>query len=194
MNEKLRMVSIAAGSGIIVFLLASTVRTLGSDSLGVEGREQVTVGAPAPDFLLADESGKQYRLSQLRGHKVLLNFLCGCADCAKLARAWENVHETAPEVNVLGISTVASTYLRAFRDETRVTFPILFDPGFAVAERYRSLHCPRSWVIDESGTVVYASDRTKPAATLPSLMRVLVPPAPAEASTARTAAEVNHHG
>jgi len=49
------------------------------------------------------------------------------------------------------------SHLKEFQHETDATFPILFDPNWNVAERYHSLKCPRSWVIDEHGFVQFGS-------------------------------------
>jgi peroxiredoxin Q/BCP len=37
----------------------------------------VSVGSTAPDFTLPDESGQLHRLSDIRGHRVVLVFLRG---------------------------------------------------------------------------------------------------------------------
>jgi peroxiredoxin len=136
---------------------------------------QPQIGSPAPDFSLYADDGQEYRLSRLRGRKVLLNFLCGCSRCVDFAHEWERFHRTLPNVIVLGISTFGPSYLQKFRETTHATFPILFDPGFTVAELYRSVECPRSWVIDERGIVAYASrGRSSGLLTLTKLERLLI--------------------
>jgi peroxiredoxin len=124
-----------------------------------EGSEAAPeVGSRAPDFALFAHDGREYRLSRLRGKKVLLNFLCACSECVELARDWERFHRSAPGTVVLGISTFPPSYLKEFRRATQASFPILFDPSFTVAERYHSMACPRSWVLDEAGRVAYRSN------------------------------------
>jgi peroxiredoxin len=115
------------------------------------------VGSLAPDFTLSDSNGKTYRLSDLRGKKVLLNFFCGCGKCAELALVWEKIHRHADDVQVRGISTINPERLRGWCRAMDITFPALFDPNYRVAEIYNSTDCPRCWVIDETGKVVYTS-------------------------------------
>ncbi len=115
------------------------------------------VGSLAPEFTLTDYNGKTYRLSDFRGKKVLLNFFCGCGSCAELAVTWEKIHRQRSDVQVLGVSTINPEIIRDWRRSLDVTFPTLFDPNYSVAEEYESTNCPRCWVIDEKGKVVYIS-------------------------------------
>jgi peroxiredoxin len=133
-----------------------------------------TVGSIAPDFTLNDYNGKTYRLSDFRGKKVLLNFFCGCGACAQLALTWEKIHRQREDVQVLGVSTINPEQIKNWCRAIGTTFPVLFDPNYHVAEQYDSLHCPRSWVIDESGKVVYAShEQDSSSVTLRALQRHL---------------------
>lgn len=43
--------------------------------LGFASVEGPDVGQPAPDFVLKDSTGKSYRLSDLEGKKVVLEFI-----------------------------------------------------------------------------------------------------------------------
>jgi hypothetical protein len=52
--------------------------------------------------------------------------------------------------------------------------PTLFDPNYGVAEEYASTNCPRCWVIDEKGKVVYTSHpHDRPADVACTLQRYL---------------------
>jgi peroxiredoxin len=117
----------------------------------------LTVGSLAPDFTLSDYNGRVYRLSGYRGRRVLLNFFCGCGACAQLASTWEKIHRQHSDVQVLGISTITPATIQDWCRSLDVTFPTLFDPNYSVAEVYASTNCPRCWVIDERGKVVYTS-------------------------------------
>jgi peroxiredoxin len=117
------------------------------------------VGSLAPDFTLNDYNDKTYCLSDFRGKKVLLNFFCRCGACAQLALTWEKIHRQREDVQVLGISTINPERLRGWCRAMDITFPALFDPAYQVAEQYDSIHCPRSWVVDERGKVVYTDQK-----------------------------------
>src|SRR5262245_18405046 len=97
-------------------------------------------GAAAPDFTLAADDGREVRLSALRGKPVVLYFYPknDIPGCTREACAFR---ERRPEVEargsaVLGVSpdTVASH--GKFRDKYGLNFPLLADPGHAVAQAY----------------------------------------------------------
>jgi peroxiredoxin len=135
------------------------------------------IGEAAPEFELPDTDGYLHRLSRLRGRRVLLLFFCGCATCRALAPEWEKIHRADPEVAVFGIAAVGSAHVRQFRRATHTTFPILFDANYGVASRYGSLECPRSWLVDESGTVAWTGrPQDGRAAVAKALRRYLLAP------------------
>lgn len=154
---------------ILLFAAVMLLRRLRNDTLSIPSSPP-KVGSLAPDFTLSDDNGKTYRLSDFRGKKVLLNFFCGCGTCAELSLTWEKIHRQRADVQVLGISTIHPEQIQSWCRAIGVTFPVLFDPGYQVAEQYDSLHCPQSWVIDESGKVVYASQEQD---TLSDITRTL---------------------
>jgi peroxiredoxin len=118
------------------------------------------VGAPAPDAPLLDWDSHEYRLSDYRGHRVLVAFFCESPRCDHLASQWDKIHQQAPDLIVLGISTHGPQYVSRFRQETHVTFPLLFDPNYQFARSADRAPCPSSAVIDEDGIVVYLSGRS----------------------------------
>jgi peroxiredoxin Q/BCP len=100
----------------------------------------IEAGAPAPDFELRDDRGKEVRLSRLRGKAVVLYFYPkddtpGCTREACSFRDRKSEIEGRGAV-VLGVSpdTVASH--GKFRDKHSLNFPLLADPDHQVAEAY----------------------------------------------------------
>jgi peroxiredoxin Q/BCP len=100
----------------------------------------IEAGAPAPDFELRDDRGKEVRLSRLRGKTVVLYFYPkddtpGCTREACSFRDRKSEIEGRGAV-VLGVSpdTVASH--GKFRDKHSLNFPLLADPDHQVAEAY----------------------------------------------------------
>jgi peroxiredoxin len=118
------------------------------------------VGAPAPDALLLDRDGHEYRLSEFRGHRVLVAFFCGSPRCVQIASQWEKIRRQALDVIVLGISTTGPQDICRFGQETHVKFPLLFDPSYQFSRPDDRAPCPSSAVIDEDGIVVYLSGRS----------------------------------
>jgi len=98
------------------------------------------IGAEAPDFELQDANGNTVRLSDFRGRKVVLYFYPkdDTPGCTTEACSFNDNLErlTASGAAVVGISpdTVASH--RKFADKYGLTFPLLSDPGAAVAQQY----------------------------------------------------------
>jgi peroxiredoxin len=115
---------------------------------------RLRVGAPAPDTVLMDDAGEEYRLSYYRGRKVLVCAFCDCSRCRDAARAWEKIHQGSPELTVLGVSAAGPGAVFGWRDAKRVTFPLLFDPNYHFAQPSDVMECPRAWVIDAEGRVV----------------------------------------
>jgi len=66
---------------------------------------KVKVGEKAPDFVLKDQDGKEFRLSGFRGKKVLLSFhpLAWTSVCEKQMRALEENYEKFESLNVVPV-------------------------------------------------------------------------------------------
>ena len=101
---------------------------------------QLTVGQPAPDFTLSDHTGRQVRLHELRGRKVIVFFYPaamtpGCTTEACDFRDSISSLQGAG-YQVVGVSRDEPAKLAAFRDRDGLTFPLLSDPDHAVHESY----------------------------------------------------------
>jgi peroxiredoxin len=125
------------------------------------------VGKPAPDFALADLDGKQHRLSQLKGHVVVLEwFNPGCPfvkrahtkgslkvaakEHAKEGVVWLAVNSGAPGKEGHGADKNRDA-AKAFA----MDYPILLDESGEVGKAYGATNTPHMYVVDASGTLVY---------------------------------------
>jgi peroxiredoxin len=122
-------------------------------------------GTPAPDFALADGSGKLVSLSDLRGQPVVLVFYPAdwspvCGD--QLALYNEVLDEFKPYgAKLLGISVDGRWCHGAYAKARKLEFPLLadFEPKGEVASRYRAYRssegvCERAlYVIDKQGVI-----------------------------------------
>ncbi len=117
----------------------------------------VPVGSVAPDFELKTVNGESYRLSDLRGKAVLLNFFATwCRYCEQEMPALEEAYRTYADQRfvVLAIDLDETDLaITAFRDEMGITFPILVDRGSNVARVYQIVPLPTTYFIDRSGVV-----------------------------------------
>ena len=99
-----------------------------------------TVGEPAPDFALADETGATVRLADLRGRRAVLYFYPkdDTPGCTKEACAFRDRQSElqALGLKVYGISPDDVASHVKFRDKFQLNFPLLADPDHAVAEMF----------------------------------------------------------
>jgi peroxiredoxin len=90
--------------------------------------DSALIGQPLPALALPDLDGKLHRLSENRGHRVLLNFWASwCGPCLQempaLSQAQEKFGDRAPIV--LGIAMDEPARVRAFLAAHPVNYPIL---------------------------------------------------------------------
>jgi len=104
--------------------------------------DPLTVGSIAPDFTLADESGRPVSLVSLRGTHVLLVFyprdntsVCTEQLC-QLRDNWTRLYEKG--VQVFGVNPQSAESHFAFRRKQNLPFHLLVDQGQKVGRLYRA--------------------------------------------------------
>ncbi|HEX2241424.1 MAG TPA: peroxiredoxin [Actinomycetota bacterium] len=129
-------------------------------------------GMKAPDFELPDATGKTWRLSDLRGKKVILYFYPAddTPGCTREACDFRDNHADLQKKGyvVLGVSPQGVESKQAFTKKYGLNFPLLADEGGKVADAYGTwgeveifgnqvLKTKRStFVIDEKGDIAEA--------------------------------------
>lgn len=118
----------------------------------------ITIGGPAPDFQLWNLEGQPVTLSSLQGRVVLLNFWATwCGPCRIEMPAMEQLYRQFPrkDFEILAISTDAqgSSVTRPFRDEMRLSFPILHDSDFRVGVTYGTRTLPMTFLVNRHGII-----------------------------------------
>ncbi|MBF6243626.1 thioredoxin-dependent thiol peroxidase [Nocardia elegans] len=97
-------------------------------------------GDPAPDFTLPDADGKPVSLADYRGRKVIVYFYPAASTpgCTKQACDFrDNLTElNEAGLDVIGISPDKPTKLAKFRDNEKLTFPLLSDPDREVLQAW----------------------------------------------------------
>lgn len=134
--------------------------------LASRDQPDMRVGAPAPDFMLRDTEGEQWRLSdQLREGPVAMFFYptamtigCTAESCRFRDLGAEFAAIGAQRV---GISSSDLDLQREFLSTNALDFPLLSDPEGTVATLYgaRRAFSPRptkraTYVIDRSATII----------------------------------------
>lgn len=112
------------------------------ESLVSETSTPLAVGQHAPQFSLADASGKQVSLSDYAGKNVVVYFYPKAATPGCTTEACDfrdNLNSMrAAGYEVLGISPDQGEALTLFTEAEELNFPLLSDPDFAVATAYGS--------------------------------------------------------
>lgn len=136
-------------------------------SAPVSALEKAALGAPAPDFELADLDGKPVKLSSFRGKTVVLEWFN--PDCpfvkashgkgslvdtaarhAKSGVVWLAVNSGAPGKQGHGVAAN-----RKGQATFKLEHPILLDESGRVGRAYGAARTPHLFVIDPAGVLVY---------------------------------------
>jgi peroxiredoxin len=99
------------------------------------------VGDEAPDFIIRDSNMQEFKLSDKRGKKVVLNFYPAAFSgvCSQqMPRIQEQKTIFGDDAVVVGISVDGPNANRVFAEQSGIDFPLLSDfyPHGAVAEQY----------------------------------------------------------
>ncbi|HET9955165.1 MAG TPA: thioredoxin family protein [Polyangiaceae bacterium] len=125
------------------------------------------LGAPAPDFELADTEGQPVKLSSFRGKRVVIEwFNPGCpfvkASHTKGSLVNSAARQQANGVVWLAINSAAPGKQGSGAEvnrEARATYnlqhPVLLDETGQVGRAYGAAHTPHMFVIDQNGILVY---------------------------------------
>jgi thiol-disulfide isomerase/thioredoxin len=124
-----------------------------------KSEEHALLGAPAPDFDLprigSADGASRVSLSDSRGNVTVVDFWATwCAPCRQSFPAYEQLVKGRPDVAFVAVSVDDDpSAIPAFIEETRVTFPVAWDEGQGVSQRYAPPTMPTSYVIDKNGIV-----------------------------------------
>lgn len=137
-------------------------------------------GARAPEIGMRDLEGNQVTIAGLRGRVVVVDFWASwCEPCADSMPVYQRLYNTYRErgLTIVGVSQDrAADNARQFATRHRLAFPVVFDEGHAVANRYRPPRMPTAFIIDRGGIVrhVHAGYRSGDAARLESEIQALL--------------------
>ena len=115
-------------------------------------------GSLAPDFLLADPDGSPLRLSDLRGHPVLVNFWASwCGPCRAEMPEIQSVYDGARASGLVVVAVNVQESAAKVRDWSApfgLTFPLVLDTDGSVTRAYYAdSGLPASFFIDADGRV-----------------------------------------
>jgi cytochrome c biogenesis protein CcmG, thiol:disulfide interchange protein DsbE len=131
-------------------------------SLAACGEADANEAAPAtghfaPDFTLRTPDGTAFRLNDLRGHPVMVNFWATfCPPCMAELPAIQAAYSDhqAQGLVVVGVNQKESAQVvRDFAGPLGITFPLLIDPLDTAGQAYHITALPVSFFIDDEGVI-----------------------------------------
>jgi peroxiredoxin len=112
------------------------------------------------DFTLRDLQGKDWRLHDLQGKVVLVNFWATwCPPCRKEMPDLDALYAKFKNQGfvVLAISDEDAAKVTPFIGERKISYPVLLDPGRKVNELFKVEGIPKSFVYNREGKLVAQS-------------------------------------
>jgi len=122
--------------------------------------EKAELGKVVPELLLKDLTGKEVKLSELRGKAVLIHFWS--YKCPSGTRILSEVRELAEKcekdgVVFFGICSYGESeaQLKKFAEKEQVKYPLCFDSQKKGAKLFGAEVVTTSYVLDKEGKLVY---------------------------------------
>jgi len=135
---------------------------------GVLGTYNAVLGKRAPDFTLPDLTGKEVSLAAFKGKTVVLEWFNPGCPFVKNSHTKGSLVDTAQRHTANGVVWLAINSGAAGKQghdpklnadtakQWKLTHPILRDESGTVGKAYGATNTPHMYVIDKTGTVVYA--------------------------------------
>lgn len=157
MRYKMKNIILTA-SGLLAFTLLFSTTTSYAATEKLSGK--------AANFTLKSRSGKNIKLSELRGNVVMLNFWASwCGPCRKempllekISKKYKRLGFTLLGINVEQDTSAAKKYLK----DVKVSFPILFDNKNKTSKLYDVSAMPTTIIIDRNGNKRFLHKGYKP--------------------------------
>ncbi len=113
------------------------------------------IDKPAPNFELQDTKGITWKLSELKGKVVFLNFWAPwCSPCREEVPSMTALNKSLagePFQMLTVLYNDTPTAAEKFFSELKVSLPILIDSGAKTAKAYRITAIPETFIIDRDG-------------------------------------------
>lgn len=143
---------------IILMAIAIAAIIIANKSTDIKKYDIVAeVGKPAPDFEYPDSSGKIWKLADLRGNVVFINFWATwCTTCEAEMPSKEALRERMQgrPFQMLGmLFRDDPANLPAYYRTHTVSLPTLISPENEAAKKYGITGVPETFIIDKDGII-----------------------------------------
>jgi len=146
---------------ILLTILVSSI-SFGQEKKAYEEGYIVKVGDKAPDFTINEAGGKTYKLSDLKGKVVMLQFTASwCSVCRTEMpfiekEIWQEKKSAGLEVIGIDRDEPAEKVL-GFQKDIAVTYPLALDPGAGIFGLFalKEAGVTRNVIIDRSGKIIF---------------------------------------
>ena len=150
----------------------------------------LAIGIKAPNFSLPDQNGTIHTLEQYKGKKVILYFYPkdNTAGCTKQACGFSERYPQFMEQGavVIGVNKDSIASHKKFEEKYGLAFPLLSDPELETIQAYDVWHEKKmagraymgivrtTYLIDENGIIIKASDKVKAADNPQQMLDILL--------------------
>jgi len=122
----------------------------------------IKVGDTAPVFTIMEAGGRTYKLSDLRGKVVMLQFTASwCSVCRKEMPFIESEIWLPGKIKGLALIGIdrdePGEKVLKFRDDMKITYPLALDPGADIFALYslKESGVTRNVIIDRKGKIIF---------------------------------------
>jgi len=150
----------------------------------------LAIGIKAPEFSLPDQNGTIHTLEQYKGKKVILYFYPkdNTAGCTKQACGFSERYPQFTEQGavVIGVNKDSVASHKKFKEKYDLAFPLLSDPELETIQAYDVWHEKKmagrtymgivrtTYLIDENGIIIKASNKVKAADNPQQMLDILL--------------------
>ncbi len=113
----------------------------------------------APGFELQGPDGQIYRLADVQGQPVIINFWATwCPPCRAempaMQRAWEQLQDDGVMLIAINVGE-SEDEITPFLEQVPVDFPLPMDTDMSVSQQWPMKGLPTTFVVDPAGRIVY---------------------------------------
>ena len=147
-----------------LFLLALVAACGGSSKQAAPPSSQSSLlGKPAPAFKRAALDGSNVEIGAGGGKVVVVKFVAKyCEPCTRTLPAIEKLHESHPNIVIVGISEdEKESEARELQATYHLTFPLVHDSQQVLAARWRVRDLPVTYVLNGAGNVAWVGGPEK---------------------------------